>query len=224
MNLSIEPGLGLVLSFGFVFFAMGLASILLWLRVVDTNGARKTIHVLVGHWWFIAMATMPDMSFAIIGPAVFIVLNWLVYHFHMVPAMETKESNLGTVYFPISLLILVLLTWNSPEYRWIGGLGIMVLSWGDAAAAIVGERWGKFGPSIPWVNKTLLGTGAMAGVSFLVILSMMAIFLGPLNWQLIGLAGLVALFAAVVEAVTPFGMDNLTVPLLSAGLLWVFVQ
>ena len=84
------------------------------------------------------------------GPASFIVINALALRFRLLPAMDegADRRNLGTVYFPISLLVLVNLCWRGVMPVWVGGVAVLVLGWGDGLAALVGEGNGAPGISI----------------------------------------------------------------------------
>ncbi|NCN04402.1 MAG: hypothetical protein GW949_02105 [Spirochaetales bacterium] len=211
--------LGLGVSFGFVFGLVGFAAFLLMGRVISSSVARKIIHIGVGHWWFLAEYYFVDISYALIGPGVFILLNWAVGAFHLVPAMENKESNWGTVYYPISLLLLVIGVWGLGMPSWIGAMAVMILAWGDGLAAVVGKL---IYPTS--TTKTGAGFVSMAAISlgFLVVFTVGA---GLFDWSLPFLTGLVglALGAALVEYFTPWGLDNLTIPLFVSLGTWYFL-
>lgn len=219
---------GLVLSFGYVFFLMGVASLLLKFKLVSGNIARKVIHISVGHWWLLAMVWFESLGIALIGPIAFILINYAVARFHILPAMEAKQNNWGTVYYPISLLILVIASWGGFIQPWIGGVGILVLAWGDGMASIIGEAYGEKTMifQIYGNRKSLLGFLSMVGSSFLVILIMLSIYSGlPRTWMLILSSLALALVAGLVELFTPYGLDNITVPLVTSVLVhWMVVQ
>src|SRR5208337_4826861 len=151
MSPSALDALGLVASYVFVFGFIGGASFLMRHRILRASAARKIIHIGVAHWWLIAMATMSDPWVASVGPASFIVINSLSLRFRLLPAMDegADRHNLGTVYFPISLLVLVNLCWRGVVPVWVGGLAVLVLGWGDGLAALVGEGRGK----APWRSR-----------------------------------------------------------------------
>ena len=91
------------------------SELLVKLLHVPKEESRKFIHIGVSHWWLLAMFTMDSWRWAIIPPIIFIVLNLISWWTGMFSAMERKPrdpANLGTVYFPITLLILVILTWQ----------------------------------------------------------------------------------------------------------------
>ena len=165
---------GLGLSYLFIFAVIGVAQLLLHRNIVGPAVTRKIVHIGVAHWWLIAMLTIADLAVALIGPVSFIVINWISYRRHVFAAMEHEEprKNLGTVYFPIALTALVLLTWSGLFPRWYGLVAILVLGWGDGSASLIGERFGSRGTarrfSVPGGRKSVIGTLAMFSASALV--------------------------------------------------------
>ena len=110
--------------------------------------------------------------------------------------------------------------------------GILCLTWGDSAAALVGQAWTHWrqarrlrrdpGYRAPVVRRR--GQKTVAGTTGCLLVSMIMVFvvMGP-RWDLVLLGGLMA---ALVERVTHGRWDNLTMPLATAGvlqlaLLWV---
>jgi phytol kinase len=221
MSPAALDALGLAASYAFVFGFIGVATFLLRRRVLNATATRKVIHVGVAHWWIIAMITMNDPWVASVGPASFIVINSLALRFHLLPAMDeaADSRNLGTVYFPIILLVLVNLCWRGIMPPWAGGIAVLVLGWGDGLAALVGERSLERGFRIWGGRKSLAGTAVMFGASFAVTLVFTLIFNARFGALLpaLGVSAVVAAAATTVELLTPFGIDNLTVPLAVAG-------
>jgi phytol kinase len=97
----------------------------------------------------------------------------------------------------------------------------MPMTWGDAFAAIVGRRWGAHKFHLLGQTKSLEGSAAMFGFSFAATCIALVVFATPIIPSL-GLAFLVAMIATLVEALSPWGIDNLTVPLVSALALFLF--
>jgi phytol kinase len=217
-----SDALGLAASYAFVFGFIGISTLLMRRRLLRAPAARKLIHIGVSHWWLIAMATMNDPWIASIGPATFIAINALALRFRLVPAMDqgADRRNLGTVYFPISLLVLVNFCWRGIMPVWVGGIAVLVLGWGDGLAALVGERSGAPGVQIWGGRKSAAGTILMFSASFAVTLTFTLIFnrrYGSLA-PAVGVSTIVAAAATLVELFTPLGIDNLTVPLIVAAL------
>ena len=215
---------GIVVSFGFVFSFIGFAQLLLRRGHISASVTRKVVHIGVAHWWILAMIFFDRWEFAIVGPVSFIFINLASFIFQLFPAMEheKRSRNLGTVYFPIALLVCVLLTWAGPVPIWMGGLAILVLGWGDGLASLVGER--SKGGVLKFLGntKSVSGTVTMFLASAVVTTAFLLIFAGELSAGTLALTVVgAALVASLTELVTPFGLDNLTVPLIT--LMFVYL-
>ena len=247
---------GLALSFGFVFAVIGVAQVALATGLLGASATRKLVHIGVAHWWLIAMWAFESTTAALVGPLVFIVLNAISYHTHLFRAMEHTEprKNLGTVYFPVALTVLVVLTWGFGVPRWYGAAAFLVLGWGDGLAALVGEHTHGRRFRIVGGTKSVMGTAAMVlaswAVATLVFLwahgagyyPALGVDLPPQLIRLydmidepvrrlgvaapagvvagaIGAGFVVAAAAAAVELLTPWGLDNITIPLMVAAVV-----
>jgi phytol kinase len=134
---------------------------------------------------------------------------------------EQRSRNLGTIYFPIALLVNVLLTWAGSIPIWIGGLGIMIMGYGDGLASLVGERFGRRPIIIFGNRKSVAGTVTMflasAAVSAVFILVFADAPSQGITAPTVAVAALTTAAAAtLIELLTPFGLDNLTVPIITA--------
>jgi uncharacterized protein (TIGR00297 family) len=187
---------GLGISYAFIFGLIGVAQLLLKSGVLGAAATRKLVHIGVAHWWIIAMLFIDDLAVALIGPVSFVAINWYSYRTHVFAAMEHPEPrrNLGTVYFPISLVILVLLTWSGLFPRWFGLVAILVLGWGDGSASLVGEYWatrsqrGRF--LVPGGRKSVAGTTAMFLATGAVSAVLIWLFTGPLSVGMVSQRGI----------------------------------
>lgn len=214
---------GLVLSYILVFLIIGISTALQKFKVLSDEGARKFIHIGVSNWWILAWVFFQGENalwYAIVPPITFILLNYYSYKTNLIKSMERSgNGNLGTVYFPISLLILVIFTFgviNRPE---IGAVGILVLGYGDGLAAVVGKAYGK---RKLVNNKSLEGSLTMLFASFVVVLAILLVAGVSLVSTLIA-AVVVSILSTLIELYTPKGLDNLTVPLFSSLIVYVLL-
>jgi phytol kinase len=211
--------LALLISFIYVFAMIGIAEGLRKWRGYTVEFTRKFIHIAVGMWAYGTVLLFERRTFAIIPPLSFSVINTFSYWRGTFKAMETGEKeNLGTIYFPISFAALIWLFWGHPHLL---VASLMPMTWGDALAAIVGRRIGQHRYTIAGSTRSLEGSAAMflAGwvATFVPLVLMSAGVIAPITAA--GIAAVTALGATVVEAVSPWGMDNLTVPAVSALIL-----
>jgi phytol kinase len=205
--------LGIVVSFIYVFGVIFLAK---FLESFGKEASRKAVHILVCNWWLLAMIFFDSPVWAAVVPACFVILNYLSYRFQLFSSMErgAGKGDLGTVYYAISLLVLALISFGPLENPVVGGVGILIMGYGDGLAAVVGTRWPMGAYKVFGAQKTISGSATMLTASFLVTLILLAATGQP---QVLASAITLAVLATVLEAMTPLGLDNLTVPLVSAA-------
>ena len=214
-----QDWLALIISYVYVFAMIGVGEGLRKWRGYSTEFTRKVIHISVGMWAFGTVLLFEHWYFAIVPPLSFVVLNYISYRQEIFKSVETGEKgNLGTVYFPISFAIILCLFWPRPHLL---VASLMPMTWGDALAAILGRRYGQRKYSVLGSTRSVEGSLAMFLFSWLATF-LALLFLPPLGWQVSVLYSLaLAAFATLVEALSPWHIDNLTVPLLSAALLYL---
>lgn len=203
--------MGIAVSIIFVVSVLGIVTRLEKKGLLKGEDARKAIHIGLCHWWFIAMVFFQGPLEAGIVPGVFVVVNYISYKTQSIKSMErgSGKKDLGTVYYAVSLLVLALWTFGTGQPE-IGALGIMVMGYGDGFAAVFGEKFGKRGFRIWGHRKTLIGSFTGFTFSLLVIAVLSTFFsLGLAPYQMV----LLAFIAMVLEAFTPLGFDNLSVPM-----------
>ncbi len=211
--------LALILSYVYVFGIIGLGELLRRARGYSTDFTRKFIHIGVGMWAYGTVWLFADRAWAVIPPLSFVVINAISYRQQTFKAMETGErGQLGTIYFPLSFAAVIWLLWEQPHLL---VASLMPMTWGDALAAVVGQRRGRRVYTVLGRRRTLEGSLTMF------LASLVATFL-PL-WGLpastlsagtaLGAAAVTALVATITEALSPWGVDNLTVPALSVLVL-----
>lgn len=203
---------GLLISYVYVFAVIFGGETLRKWRDYPTEFTRKFVHVGVGMWIVGTVLLFDSRWWAVIPPFSFILLNYVSYRVSLFKSVETGEKeNLGTVYFPLSFCILLLLLWEQPALL---VASLMTMTWGDALAALVGRRWGSHTFRIGAVTRSLEGSLAMLGATWLAVTFSLWAFQGDL--AMAAAQGLwTALFATLIEAITPWHLDNLSVPLLS---------
>jgi phytol kinase len=206
---------GLIASYVFIFIIIGLATLLQQLGLND-EGSRKFIHIGVAHWYIIAMVFFNLWYIAIIPPITFIILNYISYRKNVFKAMERSgHGDLGTVYFPISLLIITAISFlntlgfEDPKgMTYFGLIPILIMGYGDGFAAVIGKTFGK---RVIKEGKTLEGTLTMFVASFIVTL--LSLYLLTSLPSLIWMSLIIAIAATLLELYSKKGLDNLYVPL-----------
>jgi phytol kinase len=213
----------LIVSYAYVFAIIALGELLHRVGKRPIEVTRKVIHVGVGMWVVGTVLLFKTWYDALIPPATFVIINALSYWRGTFKAMESGEKgNLGTIYFPISFAGVIYYFWSQPVLM---VASLMPMTWGDAMAAIIGQRYGHYRYTIGGHTRSLEGSLAMLFWSW--ITTSLALFVMPyllgkplINWLLALIyGGAVALVCTLVEALTPWGIDNLTVPAAAALIL-----
>jgi phytol kinase len=189
----------------------------------DPEITRKIVHIGTGNvillaWWL----QIPDWL-GITASIVFSILTLLSYRYPVLPSVSgIGRQSWGTFFYAVSIGILIALFWSQglPQYA---ALGILVMTWGDGLAALIGKRFGKHRYQVWGIPKSWEGSLTMGVVSYVVSL---AILLGTQgnSWQTWGISLVVAMVATGLEAFSKFGIDNLTVPLGSAIVGFILTQ
>lgn len=213
--------LALLISFIYVFGIIGLAEGLRSWRGYSPDFTRKVVHVGVGMWAVGTVLLFENRWMALIPPVSFVVLNYISYRLETFKAMESEnKSNLGTVYFPLAFCVVIIWFWPRPD---LIVAALMPLTWGDAMASVLGQRYGHLHYRIFNHSRTVEGSVSMFVFSFISTLLALWILPLPTGFLLsVGLALLIAILATLTEAVSPWGLDNLSVPAVSSLILWLW--
>ena len=212
--------IALAVSFIYVFAMIGIAEGLRSWRKYSVEFTRKFIHIAVGMWAYGTVLLFERRTFALVPPLAFVAINALSYWRGTFKAMETGEKGkLGTIYFPLSFAALIWLLWGHP-YLLVASL--MPMTWGDALAAIIGRAIGKRRYTVLGTTRSLEGSGVMFLYSWVATLAPLVIMGSISSAAAMGAAIATALAATAIEAISPWGIDNLTVPAISALILvWI---
>jgi len=184
---------------------------------------RKIVHIGTGNvimlaWWLDIPASV-GITASILASAV----TLLSYRFPILPGINSVgRQSLGTFFYSLSFGILVGCFWylQQPQYA---AIGILVMTWGDGLAALIGQRFGKHQYKVLGSQKSWEGSLTMTLVSYLVS-SLVLLGVQGNIWQTWVVSLLVGLVATGLEAFSFLGIDNLTVPLGSAALAFALMQ
>ncbi|MCQ1530484.1 diacylglycerol/polyprenol kinase family protein [Lutispora saccharofermentans] len=232
MPLEFIKGYGILLGY-FAVCASG-ALVLRRLVAVPAEVFRKILHIiLLGSifvwtyafetWWVSAMAAM--IFIAMVFPILVFAERIPGYSELLIERKSGEiKSSLVIVFSMFAVLICVCWGWIGEKYLVIAS----VFAWGlgDAAAALVGKRFGKHYIEGKLVEgrKSLEGTLAMFVVSFVSVMGVLLVN-GSVEWYgYVPIAAATAAVCAVVELYTKGGMDTLTCPFAAAAILIPLVR
>lgn len=189
-------------------------------RIFEKKGkeaSRKFIHIMLGNWWFIAMYYFTNVWFAAFVPATFIIINYMSYKKDIIKVMEReKQDGLGTVYYAISLLILVIVSFGIYDMPSLGLIPNLVMAYGDGLAGLLGKMIKSKKYKLSDSKKSVAGSITMFVISTILIGGYLAFwhstaFWKTPHWQLV--SALIGFAITAIEAVSVKGTDNVTVPL-----------
>lgn len=134
---------------------------------------------------------------------------------------SVERQSYGEVYFPLAVAVLFAATHGRPILYIVP---VLILAFGDAAAALIGVRYGRNKYESTDGVKSAEGSLTFFTVTFLVVHVPLLLLttIGRAECLLIGL--IMALLVMELEAIAWNGLDNLFIPLGAYALLHAFVQ
>jgi phytol kinase len=193
---------------------LGIAQLLAQRGTADEY-VRKFVHIGTGNIILLAWALKTPLWLALGFGIVFSAVTLLSYQVNILSSINgVNRKSWGTFFYALSITLLIGIFWSRSEPL-IAALGILIMTWGDAFAALVGQTWGRRSYQVFGVKKTLEGSLAMGLVSFVVCILLLGFAYG-IRVEVLGCAMLLATTATALETLSVAGIDNLTVPLGSA--------
>lgn len=185
---------------------------------------RKTLHIMVGNIAFMLLIfqTKEIMAFVAAGP--FIIFTFLMSPYSPIRSIRGKTSEaghgMGLVYYSIAWTVLAYFFFDHKE---IIAIGIFAMSYGDGLASLIGIKLGKKKYQIFQDVKSYIGSAVMFIVTFIMMIVALIFYNISFNLETLFLLICIAAIAAIIEGITPFGLDNLTVPFVTTALYWLVI-
>ena len=219
---------GYLLTYAYVFFLLGLSTLLKYVFHAGSETTRKVVHIGCGFAWFIMAWFFGPTWHLLIPPVTFIILNYISYKKGTFSAMERAENpSLGTVYYPVSMTVMAAFTaFADRRFLLIYGIALLSLSLGDGFAPIFGSI--KKGNRKLYGGKSLYGTLSVFILSFLTAVLLLLFpfpeaFFTPSLPVLLLAGGASALAAALLELFCKKGLDNIFMPLGMSAVLYLIL-
>jgi phytol kinase len=213
--------LGLLVSISLILLILFFVFVLKKITHMNDELLRKIVHISVSNWWLLNLLYVSDVKYAIVGPIAFMFMNSIFVFKPKVGdkfGFVGKQRNYGLVYYPFSLGILVLLCYNNIIPYYAGTIGVLCMGYGDGFAAITGSIWGKSKIPFNTGGKTYLGSFVMVVVCNLVCVFTFALATDFSTISIIIASLIISIVASLVEMITPLGLDNISVPIITAVL------
>ena len=179
---------------------------------------RKIIHIGIGPLIPIAQFLKINQNSALIFTGIVGLMVFINYTYKLFPTIEDVErKSYGTLFYCLSLFILIYLFWDKDPYALTSGFFIM--TFGDGLAGLIGKSLN----SKSWVffkqKKSLYGTITMFLTSLIVVCSIGYSQQNSLNLNYFT----IAFFATLLEQFSVLGIDNFIVPISSALFFHFFI-
>src|SRR4051794_39462541 len=184
--------------------------------------SRKLLHVAMGvilcplPWVF--SSTWPVVALCAIYIGLLAARRYLVALDNHVSGIldGVGRKSLGEFLFPVSVGVLFVLA-RGDRVAYLAPL--LTLTFADAAAAVVGRRYGTLRYPTPGGCKSLEGSLAFAVVTFAATHLCLLLMSDAARWESVLVAVVIALALTLIEAFATGGWDNFLVPV--GGLLMI---
>ncbi len=196
-----------------------LTSEYLWHRThLKGEFARKFVHIVTGSF----LAFLPfwvSYGWIMVLSVSFVIVNLINRYsgvFYSIHAIKRKTW--GDVLFGVGIFVAALLR---PE-PWVFTAAILHVGLADGFAAVVGSRFGKYHYKIFDHVKTPIGSFAFLVTSFAIILGVFYAADLSSHYSLWALLLFLPITTTLLENVSGYGADNVTVPLAVLALFSAF--
>ena len=177
----------------------------------NKEALRKIIHIGIGPLIPFAIFLNIDQTSALLFTSIISFLTFINYQSNLFPTIEDVDrKSYGTLFYCLSLFILIYLYWNKDPASLIAGFFIM--TFGDGFAGLIGKNF----ESKSWIffkqKKSFLGTMTMFLTSLIVIFGLSYFQKYPFDINFFT----IALISTLLEQFSILGIDNFIVPISAA--------
>lgn len=204
-----------------LFLLLFLVAEILYRRLgVKVERTRKLVHIGTGLLTLLFPLMLDSQWEVFVLCFVFTILLIISQQTNLLPSInEIKRLSYGSLAFPIAVWICFFIykylsnqTNNEFNSRLYFYLPILIMSVADPIAALVGRLYPVKKYSVYGGRKSIMGSITFFLVAFTISILLLYYF----NFSgspILLIAFIIALVTAIVEGITPLGMDNLTIPL-----------
>ena len=175
---------------------------------------RRLVHSTVGLAISFSTIVFSSKFFPSLIAIAFIFFNIIAFKSKMLSGIHSqKRKSYGTIYFPLSYLIVSYLFWEKNQFLI---LSFLILAISDPLAAQIGSRKSSKWKFKIWHDyKTVNGTIAFFTSSVLILIIGNILFLEYQLMDSISFILITAIFATISEITSKKGTDNLSIPIIS---------
>ena len=214
----------MLLCYAYILIVIFVSSVMSKLPSFSVNASRKFLHATIGNLPFV-IPVFTSNVYPVLVAVPFVLVTFCVSPFSPFPNIGKRlrglagitegGHKLGLVFYAVSYTILALVFASKPH---VIAAGILPMAYGDAAASLIGERYGKRRYKV-FANKSLEGSAAMFLTSFFSLLIALVFFSILYSFSVFDKIFAIlaaAIISTFVEFSSPLGFDNLFIPVFSA--------
>ena len=203
--------LNFVFIFIYIFIIFFISIIYKRFNQNNKETVRKIIHIGIGPLIPLAKFLDIDQSSALYFTGLVSLLTLINYQSKLFPTIEDVDrKSFGTLFYCLSLFILIYIFWNKDPTSLIAGFFIM--TFGDGFAGLIGKNFKSKSWFLFNQRKSLFGTMTMFITSLIVIFGLSYFQKYSFNINIFT----IALISTIIEQFSIFGIDNLIVPIAAA--------
>lgn len=182
---------------------------------LGAEGARKLVHMGMGcvclcFPWIFATSWPVWLLVGLAGGALMALRSVPMLRARLGGVLhDVKRESWGEVYFPVGVAVVFTLS-GGDALRF--SVPVALLTFADAAGALVGKRWGRHHFETLEGCKSLEGSAAVGLVGALCVWVPLALAGTPVTTALL-IAAVIGVFGMLMEAIAWRGLDNVFLPL-----------
>lgn len=180
-------------------------------KIIAGEYGRKLVHMSMGlfiaSWpYFLTMGTIRFISCAAI---LTLIISRKFKIFHAIH--DVRRRTYGELLYPLSILMIAVFA----QADWVFAVAVLFVALADGMAAVIGKKWGKtLTYNIAGTKKSVVGT--LTYILFAYICLGVGMIIGgkeTISVHPVLVFVVLPAVSASLEAISPYGSDNITAPL-----------
>lgn len=206
--------IAIILILGMITSIISISNISISKSWLSKEHSRRLVHIIIGFMTVVSPIIFSKNTIPLIISISFTLINIFSIKYNYFRGIHsTDRVTYGTIYFPISYVIISLFFWRYSEFVIIC---LSILAFADPFAAYVGSKVNNPINFIIWKDKkTIQGTISFFLFSFFLIFFGVNLMFDFSFYRVIIGAILTSTLATASEATSFEGSDNLTIPVIS---------
>lgn len=187
-------------------------------RRPDPELSRKVVHVASGAVCLLFPIFVESLVSVLILAILFVIFLFVATRFRALACLNSVDRRShGSEFYPLAVFFLFFV---SRDRWWLYFTALLILAVSDAAAALIGSRFGKHRYRVGKQDvKSLEGSIAFFGITYFVIAGLLNISGEVPTASALFIAFLVGMLLMGAEAISVHGTDNIFVPVLTCYVL-----